>query len=40
VTVKVGDTVTLAGTVVLDKDLGSGYAYATIIDNARLVARQ
>ena len=40
ITVKVGDTVTLAGTVVLDKDLGSGYVYATAIDNARLVARQ
>jgi len=40
VIVKVGDTVTLSGTVVLDKDLGSGYVYATAIDNARLVARQ
>jgi hypothetical protein len=40
VNVKVGETVTLSGTVVLDKDLGSGYVYPAAIDNARLVARQ
>jgi hypothetical protein len=39
VNVKVGDTITIAGTVVLDKDLGSGYAYATVIDNGRLVGK-
>src|SRR4051794_3709647 len=37
VNVRVGDTVSLSGTVILDKDFGAGYAYATAIDNARLV---
>lgn len=38
VAVTVGDTITVTGTVVLDKDLGSGYAYAAVIENARVVA--
>jgi hypothetical protein len=33
---KVGDVVTIRGTLVLDKDFGSGYAYAVIIENATI----
>jgi hypothetical protein len=33
----VGDTVTLEGVVVLDLDLGAGYTFPTIIENAKLV---
>ena len=36
VVVNVGDSVTMSGTVVLDKDLGSGYAYPVVIENARV----
>lgn len=31
----VGDTVTAAGTVVLDKDFGSGYKYSVMIENTK-----
>jgi Aspartyl/asparaginyl-tRNA synthetases len=37
VVANVGDTITVTGTVVLDKDLGAGYAYAAVIENARVV---
>ena len=33
---KVGDVVTLSGTVSIDKDFGAGYAYPVIIENAKL----
>lgn len=33
---KVGDVVTVTGTVVIDKDLGSGYAYKVLIEGARI----
>ena len=34
--IKVGDTVVATGTVVLDKNIGSGYAYPVLVENARL----
>jgi hypothetical protein len=34
---KVGDIVTITGTLDLDKDFGSGYAYAVIIEDAKIV---
>ena len=34
---EVGDTVVAAGTVVKDKDFGSGYSYSVIIENATVV---
>ncbi len=33
-TVKVGDIVTVSGTLAVDKDFGSGYAYEVIVENA------
>jgi hypothetical protein len=39
VVVKVGDTIAITGTVVLDKDFGAGYAYATLIENGRLAGK-
>ena len=33
---KVGDVVTVTGTVSVDKDFGAGYAYPVIIENAKL----
>lgn len=38
VALKPGDTITVTGTVVLDKNLGEGYAYPAIIENARVVS--
>jgi hypothetical protein len=38
VTVAVGDVVTVTGTAVLDKNLGQGYAYPIVIENARVSA--
>jgi uncharacterized protein YdeI (BOF family) len=35
--VKVGDEVTMTGTVTVNKDLGSGYNYPVIIEQARVV---
>jgi len=35
---KVGDTVLVQGTVVLDKDFGYGYTYAVLLENATLKA--
>jgi hypothetical protein len=32
-----GDTVTLTGTVVVDKDFGAGYRYPVIVEDARLI---
>jgi hypothetical protein len=37
VAVSLGDTIIVTGTVVLDKNLGEGYAYAIVIENARVV---
>ena len=34
--VKVGDIVTVTGKVVVDKDLGSGYAYKVLIEDAKV----
>jgi hypothetical protein len=34
--IRVGDTVVATGTVVLDKNIGSGYAYPVLVENARL----
>ena len=36
VVAKVGDVVTVTGTVSVDKDFGAGYAYPVIIENAKL----
>ncbi len=35
---KVGDVVTVKGTVALDKDFGAGYAYPVIIEGAKVTA--
>jgi hypothetical protein len=35
-TVAAGDLVTATGTLVIDKDFGSGYRYAAIVENATL----
>jgi hypothetical protein len=35
-TAKVGDTVLVDGTLVLDKDFGYGYKYAVLLENAKL----
>lgn len=34
-----GDTVTIKGTVYLDKDFGSGYSYAVIVEEAKVVKK-
>lgn len=36
VTVSVGDTITVTGTLAIDKTLGEGYAYGALIENARV----
>jgi hypothetical protein len=36
VVAKVGDVVTVTGTVSVDKDFGAGYAYPVIVENAKL----
>jgi hypothetical protein len=36
-TVKLGDVITATGTIILDKDLGSGYSYPVLLDKAKLV---
>ena len=33
--VAVGDTITVTGTIAIDKDLGAGYVYPVLIENAR-----
>ncbi len=38
-TAALGDIVTITGTVVLDKDFGSGYSYAVLLQNARVVVK-
>ena len=35
--VKMGDTVLVTGKVALDKDFGSGYRYAVMIEDAKVV---
>ncbi len=37
--VKVGDVVTVKGTVRLDKDFGAGYAYPVIIEDAKITGK-
>jgi len=37
--VKVGDVVTIKGTVKLDRDFGAGYAYPVIIEDAKVSAK-
>jgi hypothetical protein len=37
--VRVGDVVTVTGTVAVDKDFTAGYAYAVMLENAKLVAK-
>lgn len=39
VVVKVGDTITVTGSVALDKDFGAGYAYGTLIENGRVAGK-
>ena len=34
--VKTGDTISVTGTVGLDKDIGAGYSYPVIVENARI----
>jgi hypothetical protein len=36
---KVGDVVTVTGTLTLDKDFGAGYTYAAIVENATVRAK-
>jgi hypothetical protein len=36
---RLGDVVTVTGTVVLDKDFGAGYAYAVILENATIAVK-
>lgn len=36
---KVGDIVTVNGTVVLDKDFGAGYSYAVLLQNATVTVK-
>lgn len=38
-TAAVGDVVTITGTVVVDKDFGSGYSYAVLIQNAAVTVK-
>jgi hypothetical protein len=33
---KVGDTITVTGTVAVDKDFGAGYSYAVIVEDAKI----
>ena len=33
---KVGDVITVTGTVAVDKDFGSGYAYALMLEKAKI----
>jgi hypothetical protein len=37
-TPKVGDVVTVEGTVVLDRDIGAGYQFPTLVDDAKVLA--
>lgn len=39
VTVAVGETITVTGTLTLDKDFGAGYAYPAILENARVAGK-
>jgi hypothetical protein len=35
-TTRVGDVITVTGTVILNKDFGSGYAYKVMLESARI----
>jgi hypothetical protein len=37
-TPKVGEVVTVEGTVVLDRDIGAGYRFSTLVDEAKVLA--
>ena len=37
---KVGDTITIEGTVATDKDFGSGYFYSVIVENAKITVEK
>jgi hypothetical protein len=39
-TAQVGDSVTISGTVVLNRDFGSGYTYPLLIEDATIVAKK
>lgn len=40
ITVSVGETITLEGKVLLNKDFGSGYFYEVLLEDARLIQMQ
>lgn len=39
-TVKIGDSVSISGLVVLNRDFGSGYAYPLLIEDATITAKK
>ena len=39
-TAKVGDQVVISGTLVLDRDFGSGYAYGMLIEDATIMPKK
>ncbi|MEQ1515198.1 MAG: hypothetical protein ABL931_01770 [Usitatibacteraceae bacterium] len=39
-TAKIGDSVTVTGTVVLNRDFGSGYSYPLLIEDATIVPKK
>lgn len=39
-TAQIGDSVTVSGVVVLNRDFGSGYSYPLLIEDATIVARK
>lgn len=39
-TAQVGDSVTISGTVVVNRDFGSGYTYPLLIEDATIVAKK
>lgn len=39
-TAQVGDSVTVSGTVVVNRDFGSGYTYPLLIEDATIVAKK
>jgi uncharacterized protein with beta-barrel porin domain len=39
-TAQVGDSVTISGTVVVNRDFGSGYSYPLLIEDATIVAKK
>lgn len=39
-TAKIGDSVTISGVVVVNRDFGSGYSYPLLIEDATIVAKK